>query len=87
MDDFAEDWRACGLDEAMLALLEYADRLTRRPTEVGAKDVERLRALEWSDQAIHDAVQVCAYFNYINRVANGLGVDKEAWLDAAGRSG
>ncbi len=40
-------------------------------------DVERLRAVGLNDRAIHDATQVIAYFNYINRVADGLGVDLE----------
>jgi alkylhydroperoxidase family enzyme len=40
-------------------------------------DVRRLREAGWSDRAIHDAAQVIAYFNYINRVADGLGVDLE----------
>jgi uncharacterized protein YciW len=40
-------------------------------------DVQALRDAGFSDRAIHDAAQVCAYFNYINRVADGLGVDLE----------
>jgi alkylhydroperoxidase family enzyme len=40
-------------------------------------DVERLRAAGWDDRAIHDITQVAAYFNYINRVADGLEVDLE----------
>ncbi len=40
-------------------------------------DIKSLRALGWSDQAIHDAAQATAYFNYINRLADGLGVDLE----------
>jgi alkylhydroperoxidase family enzyme len=47
--------------------------------------VTALRAAGWDDRAIHDAVQVCAYFNYINRIAEGLGVDHEDWLDDVGR--
>jgi len=58
-------------------LLEYAEKLTRTPGEVGEEDVERLRGLGWTDVAIHDAAQVIAYFNYINRLADGLGVDPE----------
>ncbi len=41
------------------------------------QDVDTLRKLGWSDRAIHDAAQVTAYFNYINRLADGLGVDLE----------
>ena len=37
-----------------------------------------LRKVGWSDRTIHDAVQVIAYFNYINRVADALGVEMEA---------
>lgn len=40
-------------------------------------DINRLRELGLSDQAINDATQVISFFNYINRVANGLGVDLE----------
>jgi alkylhydroperoxidase family enzyme len=44
---------------------------------MNAEDVVSLRALGWSDLEIHDAAQVIAYFNYINRIADGLGVDLE----------
>lgn len=40
-------------------------------------DVLELREQGWSDLEIHDAAQVVAYFNYINRLADGLGVDLE----------
>lgn len=85
VDRFADDWRHAGLDEATTGLLVYAEKLTRDPGGCGAEDVERVRSLGWSDRAISDAVQVCAYFNYINRIADGLGVDDEAWLGADGR--
>lgn len=68
----------------MLALLTYVEQLTRTPAECNQADVDHLRSF-WSDVAIHDAVQVCSYFNYINRIANGLGVDDETWLDAMGQ--
>jgi len=44
---------------------------------VTAADVEALRAHGWDDPAIHDAIQVIAYFNYINRVAEGVGIGPE----------
>ena len=40
-------------------------------------DVADLRSHGFDDRAIHDAAQVTAYFNYINRVADGLGIDLE----------
>jgi alkylhydroperoxidase family enzyme len=52
---------------------------------VGTAEIEALRRLGWSDRAITDTAQVCAYFNYINRIAEGLGVDPEDWLDESGR--
>jgi uncharacterized peroxidase-related enzyme len=59
------------------ALCDFAVELTVKPAAVGADQVERLRAHGWSDRAIHDAIQVIAYFNYINRVAEGVGIDPE----------
>ena len=43
-------------------------------------DVDRLRGHGFSDEAISIAVQVISYFNYINRIADGLGVDDEPWM-------
>ena len=51
--------------------------LTRQPPAVGEADVTRLRGEGWSDAAIHDAIQVVSYFNYINRVAEAVGVEDE----------
>jgi alkylhydroperoxidase family enzyme len=44
---------------------------------VGDEDVARLRLQGWSDAAIHDAIQVVSYFNYINRIAEAVGVEDE----------
>ena len=83
---FAADWRSADLDAPTVALLDHAEKLTISPSSCNEEDIEALRAVGWSDRAINDAVQVCAYFNYINRIAEGLGVDDEEWLDALGRS-
>ena len=47
------------------------------PSSVGAEDAEALRAVGLDDVAINDAIQVIAYFNYINRIAEGVGTDAE----------
>ena len=57
--------------------MEYAEKLTRAPDSVTAADVDLLRDAGLGDRAIHDAAQVVSYFNYINRVADGLGIDPE----------
>jgi uncharacterized peroxidase-related enzyme len=57
------------------ALLAYAEKLTRAPASCERGDVERLRAAGASDEEIHATVQVAAYFNYVNRVADALGVE------------
>lgn len=72
-----DDWRTAPLEPADRALCAYAEKLTLRPAEVGAADLEPLRAQGFDDRAIHDLVQVIGYFNYINRVADGLGTDPE----------
>jgi uncharacterized peroxidase-related enzyme len=72
------DWRDIrDLSPADTALCEFAEKATDTPGAMGATDVEFLRAEKFTDTAIHDATQVIAYFNYINRVADCLGVDTE----------
>ncbi len=59
-------------------------KLTRTPGGMTEGDVKRLRDLGLSDRAITDATQVIAFFNYINRVADGLGVDLEPQMKRSG---
>ena len=59
------------------AMLDYAELLTRRPHAVSARDVEALRAQGFSDAAVLDICQVVSYYNYVNRMADGLGVELE----------
>jgi hypothetical protein len=48
-------------------------------------DLDRLREVGLDDTAIHDAVQVIAYFNYITRIADALGVEPEDFIPPWGR--
>jgi alkylhydroperoxidase family enzyme len=81
-----DDWTECVLAEGVGALLRFAERLTLEVRSQRPEDVAALRAAGWSDRAIHDAAQVVAYFNYINRVAEGLGIDAEPGLPPWGRA-
>ena len=77
MEKCSHDYRTAGLPAPVLALCDYAAKLTHTPTAVGAADVEELRRHGWDDEAIHDAIQVIAYFNYINRIAEAVGIGPE----------
>lgn len=77
VEALASDWRGATLDDRMRALLEYADVLTRTPAAAGPADLQPLRDAGLDDEAIVHLVEVIAYFNYVNRLADGLGVDIE----------
>ncbi len=59
------------------ALIDYAVALTRQPASITESQIDVLRAAGLSDAAIHDTVAVTAYFNFVNRIALGLGVELE----------
>ena len=59
------------------ALCDFAIKLTRAPSAMTAPDADELRSHGWDDVAIHDTIQVVSYFNYINRVADAVGIDDE----------
>ena len=77
VDRLREDYATANLDDVDRALCDHAAKLTRDPSSVSPADLGRLRAVGLSDRAISDATQTIAYFNYINRIADGLGVDLE----------
>ena len=69
------------LGSADAALARYVEKLTLRPGEMSAADVDALRAVGFDDLDILDANNQCAHLNYTNRVANGLGLLSEAMLE------
>ena len=77
MHAIVRDWRDAELSEADRALCAYAEKLTLHQHEVGPSDLDVLRSFSFDDTAIHDATQIIGYFNYINRIAESLGVDLE----------
>ncbi len=63
-------------------MLDYALELTLAPWNVEEGHVERLREAGFDETAILDICQVVSYFNYVNRMADGLGVElKDNWRD------
>lgn len=82
MRTIAHDWRQAQLSAQDRALCVFAEQLTRDPSSIGEVQIRALRDCGFDDAAIHDATQVTAYFNYINRVADALGVDDETFVEA-----
>ena len=72
------DLHTVSLNQRQCALVDYALKLTLAPQTVREEDLDPLCEAELSDGAIHDAAAITAYFNFVNRVASGLGVDMEA---------
>jgi uncharacterized peroxidase-related enzyme len=62
------------LADAEKALLAYVDKLNLNPSQIRQSDVDALKQTGWSDEAIYDAVTICALFNFYNRWIDGTGV-------------
>lgn len=82
MRAISSDWRTAGLSPKDEALCAFAERLTSAPGAVREDHVAALRSSGFDDVAIHDAIQVVSYFNYINRVADAVHVDLEPEMPA-----
>ena len=71
----AEDFRKLDLTGKQNAMLEFAEKLTLYPGDMKENDVNGLRENGFSDEEILSITLITNYFNFVNRVANGLGVD------------
>ena len=73
----AERLDAEAMTPAECAALVYGDLLTRTPWLVSAWHVAELRGAGFDDRAIHDLAAIVSYFAFVNRIADGLGVELE----------
>ena len=73
------DYRRARLTAADRQMLGYAAKLTRSPWQMTESDVIALRDVGFGDRAILDIAQIVAYYAYVNRIADGLGVSLEAY--------
>ncbi|MCG8545129.1 MAG: peroxidase-related enzyme, partial [Alphaproteobacteria bacterium] len=65
------------VDEKLRPVLRLATKLTRTPGDMNQADIDDLRAAGWSDQAIEDAINVIALFNYVNRLVDAFGIEAD----------
>ena len=80
LDAIESDWRSAGLSVQRTAMLTYVEKLTRTPGEMTELDVVALRDAGFTERDILDICTVAAYYAYVNRIADGLGVQLETWL-------
>ncbi len=72
-----EDYENAPLSEADRAMLDYATKVTKDATRITPKDHERLRSVGFDDRGILQITLIASWFNYINRVADALGVGRD----------
>jgi len=72
-----EDYRTAPISEQNRIMLDYVTQLTRDATRISVQDHERLRANGFDDRAILQITLIASWFNYINRVADALGVGRD----------
>jgi len=76
-DQLVVDYRSADIEPEDRQILEFVEELTLRPGEITAETIAPLKHLGFDARMLHDIVQVTAYFAYVNRIADGLGVELE----------
>ena len=68
-----DDFRTAPISEAERALFAFIEKMNRQSTSIDRNDVDAVKAAGWTDEALYDAITVCALFNFYNK-----------WIDATG---
>jgi uncharacterized peroxidase-related enzyme len=71
-----EDYTSAPITEQEKVMLDYVVQITRDATRISPRDHDRLRAVGFDDQGILQITLIASWFNYINRVADALGVGR-----------
>ncbi len=69
-----EDVNTPDLPKRKLQIVDYAVRLTKAPGEMTKNEVRKLKEVGLTDREIHDVALIASYFNFVNRIAKGLGL-------------
>jgi alkylhydroperoxidase family enzyme len=70
-----DDYRTAPIGSAEKALFAFIDKMNRESTSICREDIDAVKAAGWTDEALYDAITVCALFNFYNK-----------WIDATGVS-
>ena len=79
IEHLKRDYRQAPLSSADMTMLDYAVKLTLTPWKMQEADIRILQEEGFSDEAILDINQITGYFNFVNRLADGLGVELEPY--------
>jgi uncharacterized peroxidase-related enzyme len=77
-----EDYTQAPISKKERVMLDYVVKLTRDATQCSPEDHERLRQVGFDDRGILQITLIASWFNYINRVADALGVGREGKVEA-----
>ena len=80
VDALKRDYKTAPISEQDRVMLDYVVKLTRDATKCTPKDHEALRAVGFDDKGILQITLIASWFNYINRVADALGVGRDELL-------
>ncbi|MBZ5593150.1 MAG: peroxidase [Acidobacteriia bacterium] len=73
MDAVLADYASAPISDAEKALFRFITKVNRESFTIGQQDIDQLHRAGWSDEAVYDAINVCALFNFYNR-----------WIDSSG---
>jgi uncharacterized peroxidase-related enzyme len=74
IDDMMVDLETSAVDEKMKPILHYTQKLTKLPAHIRYADAQAIYEAGWGERALYDAIQICALFNFMNRIIEGTGV-------------
>jgi len=77
VDQLRKDFRNANISEEDLMLCDLAWNLTETPSDIKKSKIEKLKETGFSDRAILDATLIISYFNFVNRIVMGLGVEAD----------
>jgi len=77
MYDISTNYQNAEISNSEKTMLKYAIKLTKQPYTILPDDIQQLKDAGFADRDILDINQITAYFNYVNRIADGLGVSLE----------
>jgi uncharacterized peroxidase-related enzyme len=75
-----DDVEAAPVESSLKPILKFVRKLTLEPSRIVAADAEAVFSAGWTEQALHDAINVCCLFNFMNRLVDGHGVKGDAGI-------